>query len=280
MPVVRPLEQLAGVTPAAHGLGAWREWVTAALDLLFPPFCPVCRTRLGPGRRDPLCGACWQRLERIIPPLCRLCGTPLFQFSPQGEDDLVGQELGPSSSRAAAPHLCGRCRRRVPSFSYARSAARYGDVVREALHAFKFGGRRALAAPLGELLAEVGAVLPVDRVDLLVPVPLHPRRERERGFNQAALLARRLGKAWAIPVSITALRRSVDTPSQTELTAAQRRANVKGAFTLRRPELVAGRHVLIVDDIMTTGATAGECAACLKDGGAATVGLLTVARVL
>lgn len=153
--------------------------------------------------------------------------------------------------------------------------------MREALHAFKFGGRRALARPLGDLLAELGKdSLPIGGADLLVPVPLHPRRERERGFNQALLLAGRVGRAWDVPVRADVLARPVPATPQTELSAAARRASVRGAFTLRRPELVAGRHVIIVDDILTTGSTAGACALALRKGGAAAVGVLTVARAI
>jgi ComF family protein len=252
------LEHLPAVAPPPSAELAWRAWAGALLDLVFPPICPLCRARLGAGRRDPLCGACWQALERIDEPVCRLCGLPL-----------------------TIPGLCGACRRRRPAFSYARAAARYGDVVREALHAFKFGGRRALAAPLGDLLAAPGpGALPEAAPDLLLPVPLHPRRRRERGFNQSLLLARRVGRAWGLPVRSDILRRTAATSPQTDLSAQARRANVRGAFLLRRPELVAGRHVVLVDDILTTGATAGECARVLREAGAATVGVLTVARVV
>jgi ComF family protein len=177
--------------------------------------------------------------------------------------------------------LCGPCRRRAPGFDYARSAARYENVMREALHAFKFRGRRALAAPLGDLVVEaMEGRLPAGVPALLVPVPLHPRRERERGFNQAALLAQRVGRAWQVPVRDDLLVRAVATPSQTELDAAARRANVRNAFRLRRPDAIAGHHVLLVDDILTTGATLSECARCLREAGAALVGALTVARVV
>ena len=153
--------------------------------------------------------------------------------------------------------------------------------MREALHAYKFRGRRALAAPLGDLLLEALEGRPPAEVPaLLVPVPLHPRRERERGFNQASLLAWRVGRAWGVRVRDDVLVRAVATPSQTELDAPARRANVRNAFRLRRPELIVGRHVLLVDDILTTGATLSECARCLREGGAATVGALTVARVV
>jgi ComF family protein len=166
-------------------------------------------------------------------------------------------------------------------FAYARAGARYGDVAREALHALKFKGRRRLAGPLADLLVEGGAArLPKGRPDLLVPVPLHPRRHRERGFNQASLLARRLGEAWSVPVRDDVLLRVVATASQTALESNARRSNVRNAFQLRRPETVAGRHVIVVDDILTTGATVSECVLTLQAGGAATVGVLTVARVV
>ena len=211
---------------------------------------------------------------------------PLF---PQAADIPSGYRLGADTRMAPAlpqsaddrGRLCGACRLRAPAFAYARAGARYGDLVRAALHAFKFGGRRALALPLGDLLAEaVQDRLPLGLPDLLLPVPLHPRRERERGFNQSSLLARRLGRAWGRPVRDDILGRVVATPSQTALDAVARRANVRGAFRLRRPELIAGRHVVVVDDILTTGATLSECARTLQEMGAARVGALTVARVV
>jgi ComF family protein len=246
-----------------------RVWVGALLDLVFPPFCPVCQRRLGEGRRDPLCGVCWDGLERIAPPCCRVCGLPFARLP-----DLEG----PPAPRAG---VCGRCRRRPPAFTYARAAVRYGEVAREAVHALKFGGRRALAAPLGDLIAEMGTGgLPAGTPDLLAPVPLHPRRERERGFNQALLLARRVGQVWGVPVCADILARTLATRPQTELNAETRWANVRGAFSLRRPTLVAARHVVLVDDVMTTGATLTACARCLAAGGAFTVGVLTVARAI
>ncbi|MFI5374062.1 MAG: double zinc ribbon domain-containing protein [Candidatus Rokuibacteriota bacterium] len=257
--------------PRASG-APWRRWAGALLDLVFPPFCPVCRVRLDEDRRDPLCGACWARMPRIGPPWCRCCGRAMGGFP---------LAAGPASPGAeSAGPLCGACRRQPPAFAYARAAVRYEDVAREALHAFKFGGHRALATPLGDLLIEaVEGRLPAGLPDLLVPVPLHPRRERERGFNQSRLLARRVGRAWGCPVRDDVLVRAVATPSQTTLDGAARRANVRRVFRLRRPELVAGRHVLLVDDILTTGATVSECARCLGEAGPRTVGILTVARV-
>lgn len=258
MPLVPLLEHVAPVAAADVPASPLRRWVTAVVDLVFPPLCPVCREMLGAGRRDPLCGVCWEALERIAPPWCRCCGAPL-----------------------GVEGLCGACRGRRPHFAYARAAARYGDLVRETIHAFKFGGRRGLANPLGDLLAGLGlGALPGAAPDVLVPVPLHPRRARERGYNQALLLARRLERAWGVPVVADALIRAVPTRPQTDLDAAARRRNVRDAFAVRRPALIAGRHVVLVDDVLTTGATAGECARSLTRAGAAAVGVLTVARAL
>lgn len=268
--VVPALEYIPTVASRASVLARGRIWTTAFLDLVFPPFCPVCRQRLGDGRRDPLCGSCWQRIERIVGPYCRTCGLPFPRFEPIDRD----------GSRPDA-HLCGECRRRRPPFAYARSAVQYDEVAREAMHAFKFGRRRALASPLGDLLAEIGpGALPGGRPDLVIPVPLHPSRERERGFNQSLLLARRLGRAWRVPVRADVLVRTVPTSPQSELGAEERRANVRGAFSLRRPELCAGRHLIVVDDVFTTGSTVAACARCLKKGGARAVGVLTVARAM
>jgi ComF family protein len=255
--------------PSVAGPASGRVWVSALLDLVFPPFCPVCQRRLAEGRRDPLCGICWEGLDRIAPPYCRVCGLPFARLP------------GPDGPSAPSAGLCGRCRRRVPPFTYARAAVRYGEIAREAVHALKFGGRRALAAPLGDLIAEMGlAGLPVAAPDLLTPVPLHRRRERARGFNQALLLARRVSQAWRVPVCADVLTRTLATRPQTELGAETRWANVRGAFALRRPEQVAGRHVVLIDDVITTGATLTACARCLAAGGASTVGVLTVARAI
>ncbi len=243
----------------------WQEWATAAIDLLFPPLCPLCGVRLGEGRRDPLCGACWEGLERLLPPYCRTCGRPFPKF----------ERGGPPEGSPCEP-----CRRRRPRFAYARAATLYGERVREALHALKFGGKTALAHPLGDLLAEAGGgMVPVKDVDCLVPVPLHPSREAERGFNQSLLLARRVSGHWGVPIEAKVLRRQRSTRPQFDLDADERRANVRGAFGLRRAAAVGKRHVLLIDDVLTTGATVSECARVLLEAGAAEVGVLTLSRV-
>jgi len=242
-------------------------WAVAALDLLFPALCPVCERPLADGRRDPLCGDCWRAIERIAPPWCRRCGRPLAVLD--GDDALP-------PAVAAVP--CGACATDPPAFDWARAAADYRGTLREALHAFKFGGKRWLARPLAALIVEQCAASVPPGASALVPVPLARARERERGFNQAALLAERLAGPLGLPVRAAWLARRRATLPQSELTAAERAANVRGVFGAAAA--VAGRHVIVVDDVLTTGATAAECARSLRAAGAASVGVLTVARVL
>jgi ComF family protein len=243
-------------------------WAVAVLDLVFPALCPSCTAPLGAGRRDPLCGPCWLGITRIAPPVCVACGLP---------------RLGPASDDAPPPGdtagaRCGICRAAPPAFDYARSAALYAGPLREALHALKFRGKRALARPLAELVLEVAGPVFAPDVEALVPVPLAGARLRARGFNQADLIAERVGAALAIPVRGRWLVRTRETAPQSDLGPTEREANVRGAFAAARG--AAGRHVVLIDDILTTGATAGECARALRTAGARRVGVATVARVL
>ena len=258
---------MSGVPPLEHA--PFREsavsvsWATAALDLLYPSLCAVCDATLGVGRRDPLCAVCWRAIERIEEPLCGTCGRP-----------------SPSFDRTAggATLRCPPCATTPPPFDYARAAGAYAGPLRDALHALKFGCNRALARPLGDLVLEHCGGLLGPHVDAVIPVPLTRARERERGFNQAALLAAHLGAASGLPHKPRWLARRHGTRPQTELTADERRANVAGAF--RASRRVAGAHVLLVDDIFTTGATAAECARTLRAAGARAVGVVAVARVI
>ena len=244
------------------------SFTVAALDLIFPALCPVCETTLGAGRRDPLCGTCWDAIARLGPPWCDVCGAaPVLAATLR--------EPPPSST---PPHPCAACASDPPAYDYARAAAVYEGGLRDALHAFKFSGRRALASPLGDLATEQCAASLPGRIDALVPVPLARERERERGFNQSALLARRIGRRLAVPVRSGWLARVRSTRPQSDLSAVERRANVRGAF--RASHRVTDRHVLLVDDILTTGATLDACARALRAAGASRIGVLTVARVV
>ncbi|MDQ7844271.1 MAG: ComF family protein [Armatimonadota bacterium] len=228
----------------------------AAVRLLFPPRCQLC----GAPGEFPLCGGCLHTFPQIRPPFCPRCGHPLV-------------------ARGAAPLRCRGCPGEGAAYTRARAWGAYDGPLREAIHTLKFGRRRALAGPLGALLAGLAASDPgLQRVQAIVPVPLHPQRQRERGFNQAHLLAAEVGRALGVPVEARVLERGRPTPAQAELSAASRRANVRGAFILRGA--VRWARVLVVDDVMSTGSTVGECAQVLRQGGAGEVAVLTLARTV
>ena len=240
------------------------RWLDPVLDLVFPAVCPVCLDRSDEPAQRPFCGPCWRALPIGLGPGCPVCGEPF-------------PGLG-----GALP--CDACRRTPPPYAFARAVAEYRDGMREAIHALKFGNRPLLATPLGRLLAEAGAralpVPPADWAEGLVPVPLHPARLAERGFNQAELLATPCGARWRVPVLPRALIRARATLPQTDLDPAARRLNVRDAFRVPRPAGILGRRLLLVYDVHTTGATVAAAAQALRGAGAAAVGVLALARVV
>lgn len=235
----------------------------ALVRFALEPACAACDAPLTHPLASPVCARCWLGVVRVTPPWCVRCGEPRAAW------------------RDGQP-LCARCRRRETSIAIARSAARYEGSLRLILHAFKYGGRRLLAAPLAALMLRAANDLLRD-ADAVVPVPLHPWRAWRRGFNQADDLARHLGlPVWRV------LRRSRHGPPQAGLPAAQRHANVRAAFALRRGPpgwrlasatgLLRNRVVVLIDDVMTTGATLEACATQLREAGVRSVRALTVAR--
>jgi ComF family protein len=229
------------------------------VDLALPQLCPACREPVGDAG---LCPACWSKLSFIARPYCERLGIP-FPFD--GGPGLLSMEA------IADP----------PAYRRARAAVRYDDVARKMVHAFKYGDRLDLGPMLGRWMANAGHELLKD-ADALVPVPLHWRRQWTRRFNQSALLAEVIGKAAAVPVAYAALKRVKATPQQVGLTQAQRATNVQAAFQVPRTGKadVAGKRLLLVDDVLTSGATVDACARALLRAGAADVDVLVFARVV
>ena len=246
-----PLSKLAAATQKA------RRLVDPLLAVVFPTDCPACARPLEHPTRGPLCDACWDALPRHRGRLCG-CGLPL----------------------PPALALCGRCRRGRQPFAAGMTLGPYEGGLRTVIHELKYRGKRRVAGRLAEaLLAEPGAAELLRGADVVVPVPLHPRRRRERGFNQAEVLAEELARRVDRPCAPGAIVRRKDTAPQAGLSAAARRRNVRDAFAVRRRAQVAGRVVALVDDVLTTGATAGTCARALLLAGAKEVRLLAMARV-
>ncbi len=235
----------------------------AAVNGLLPPLCLACRALVG--EAGSLCAECWQGVDFLEAPLCRLCGFP-FEYDPVDHDP--GVEA-----------LCGACLRREPPYARGRAVLRYGGTARDIVLGFKHGDRTHGAPAFGRWLARAGVEM-LEGADLVVPVPLHWARLLRRRYNQAALLARETGRRAGVPVVPDALVRRRATPSQGGLSAAARRRNVRGAFAVRRREIVRGKRVVLVDDVMTTGATVEACSRTLLRAGAREVNVLVLARVV
>jgi ComF family protein len=228
------------------------------LDLLMPPRCLSCGDVIM--AQGGLCATCWNKLVWLGPPSCAICGQP---FVLADHDGLV----------------CGACIQAVPSFDRARSVFRYDDGSKGMILAFKHGDRPGMARFFAPWMARAGRALLQD-ADLFLPVPLHRWRLLHRRYNQAALLALDLARLTAVPCRPTLLQRVARTKPQGNLDRAARAANVKGAISLSHPNRVAGRRIVLIDDVLTTGATVGECARVLRLAGAVRIDVLTLARVV
>ncbi len=241
--------------------------------LALPVACLGCGAYLPPAEAaEACCAVCRSRMRRPAPPLCPRCGQPLDPW-----DGAARGGLGEEPRQEDPPARCGFCGAWPDALAWAVSAVWMDDgPARELVHALKYGGWRTAARPRAAAIAR-GAGLSLRSVDLLVPVPLGERRLRERGYNQAAVLARALGAALGIPVAEGRLVRTRETRSQTTLRPAERWTNVTGAFRTRGGTL-DGMRVAVVDDVLTPGATLAACAAALAAGGAKEAGAATFAR--
>jgi ComF family protein len=260
-------------------LVSWAGGIAAGLfATLFPSDCRLCGAPLVNISRLPVCEDCLSAIRPIAGGLCSICGERLMsQFAFAGE---------PSPAESCAV-LCGLCRRLEPPYVKATAYGSYDSGLRELIHLLKYNGVRPAANVLGRMLVEaIEDLQPLFAGDevLVVPVPLHRRKLRQRGFNQSELIALAALKlkpaASRFRLSAGLLERRRETKSQIGLSRHQRRENIRGAFVVAKPDEIDGREILLVDDVFTTGTTVSECARILRRAGAPKVYVATVARTL
>jgi competence protein ComFC len=236
---------------------SWRE---AALGFIYPAVCQLCNSVRATAKDGYICATCFQRVRFVKPPFCERCGLP-FQ--------------GDITTRFE----CMNCRDMELHFSAARSAVVAKDVVLEVIHRYKYGRALWFEPFLADLLVRAAAPeLTSTHRDAIVPVPLHPTKERDREFNQARRLAQCLSRATGIPLNADWLRRIEPTRTQTLLSRAERAENVRRAFAAPQDLKLNGERIVLIDDVFTTGATTSACARVLKTAGAGDVCVWTVAR--
>lgn len=258
---------MASAALSRAGRGAWLA-LRAALDLVWPPVCAGCSQGLEPGAGRPLCERCRLELPLISGRCCQRCGTPLGPF----ESDHKGS-------------WCADCGRMNLIFTRAAVAGVHEGPLAEVIKSWKYapyGSRSYLGNYLAELLVarlnSPDCPLAAGEAEMLIPAPSHGSRVRERGFDHTVQLARLVGRRLGVPLEAGNLVKTRNTPNQAGLTRSERLENLKGAFTVRRPERIRGRLVLLIDDVITTAATTEECARTLKNAGAREVWVIAVAR--
>ncbi len=225
--------------------------ISRILNSIYPADCPVCGNRSDLFVHAPVCSSCWSQIKRYDGPSCCICGLPFV------------------SEHA---RICGDCLKTKPVFSKVIAYGLYEGVLKEAISQFKFHGLRRLSQPLGSLLSG----LEIPEADAIAPVPLTARGLRQRGFNQSLLVARALSKKTGIPLYLDSLLKIKETPPQVGLSAAERRSNLTGAFTAKGE--LKNISILLIDDVVTTGATVTACSKALLKAGAKEITVLAIAR--
>lgn len=242
-------------------MGMWRNFLNTFADILYPKICLACKSTLkGKSCVDNLvCAGCWEKIKINPPPFCRSCGRHLKNF---------------------LKNICPECIRRELHFDRAFSPCMYEGTIKELIHMFKYKDKDYLGLTLSRLMVEFIREynLPIDFLDLVIPVPLHKTRLREREFNQAEILSNHIALEFNKRVLPDALIRMRHTKTQTELEINQRLMNVKGSFSVAENKDIKGKNILLVDDVLTSGATSSEAAYTLKKAGAQIVFVLTLAN--
>ena len=230
-------------------------------DLIYPNCCLACKNKIHPAKGQTLvCAQCWEKIEKNLPPFCASCGRRLDKLS-------------------TAKNICSSCLKFKFHFDRAFSPCAYTGTIKKLIHEFKYSSKEYLGEPLGGLMNKFikDYRLPIEYLDFIVPMPLHKSRLREREFNQAQVLSEQVAKEFNKKVLPDILVRSRPTRTQTELAFEDRRKNVERSFTVREPGLIKDTNILLIDDVLTTGATSSEAARALKDSGAGIIFVMTLA---
>ena len=232
-----------------------QDMYETAITFLYPAECRVCKEFLGATSIPYICNNCWQDIQFLEPPWCDICGIPGING------------------------LCDECATMPPRYGKLRSVAFYQTTLQQAIHFFKFEKKEVLAR---HLIQQINAHIPLDcnitEYDFILPIPIHKKRQRERGFNQATLLANGIAKAGGVPILTNTLVRHRHTVAQSSLDREARQQNLIGAFEIRKPDTLRGKRLLIFDDVFTTGATIREAVSELWTADPAEIDVLTLAR--
>lgn len=241
------------------------KWIEPLVTFIYPAACRECGNLIGIDRVPYICDDCWEKIECLEPPWCERCGIPAYD-----QDALV----------LNSPPICSECLANPPSYGKLRAAAFYEPTVREAIHLLKYGRKRALAKHLVQLMQHrLPCDLSGEDYDMLLPIPLHKRRYRKRGFNQSELFAAGVSSIWSVPVRKDILLRVRNTVALSTLNSqAERVETITGAFDLRAPEAVQGKRILLIDDIFTTGTTIDEAVRILRPANPSTIDVLVLCR--
>ncbi len=246
----------------AKVFGQIKNILSAFLNLIYPKRCQGCGLRLHYKNRLYLCRECLKKIKLNRSPFCIKCGRPV-------------------AGAAEIEVVCGKCTGVKYDFDRAFFCCNYEGLIKELIHKFKYNHKKFLIYLFDELMANFAKnYIDINNLDMVVPVPLHRGRLQQRGFDQSLLLSRNLSKVSGLPLAYNILARNRDTRQQTGLSKKQRLDNIKGAFSVKDKTAFDNKRVLLIDDVLTTTATANECAAALKEAGAKSVALLTLAKGL
>jgi len=236
-----------------------KEIYTGIIELIYPAHCLICSQRIINNKDwEPLCWECFNKIKWNLPPFCNICGRN------------IPVELVPAN-------ICVDCKKQKHFFDRAWSIFLYEGIIRECIHKFKYENKIGLISFFEKVLIDfTKKFIPIEDFDFILPIPLHPTREREREFNQAFLLAKPIAKKFN-KIIIRNIYRKKFTLPQSSLSIEERFKNIKGAFGIRNKKEILGKNILIIDDVFTTGSTVDECARLLKENGAKRIEVLTLA---